>query len=152
MGQWMAGFYGAMREESNQSSKEAMLDYLIYLLDDANDFLWASAKASHAVLLCRMEQGEIKDYTQTEQLDRLRRAHAQRHTILVKIFQRMSQSRIIANLWCTSIIIRVLAHNKAHTKLRESHTDVCLFCFTKIGKNFQHAEMHCRNKQKTKNK
>ena len=45
-----------------------MLDYLISLLDDANDFSWTSAKASHAVLLCRMEQGEIKDYTQTEHI------------------------------------------------------------------------------------
>ena len=52
MGQWMAGFCRAMREESDQNSKEAMLDYLIFSLDDANDFSWTSAKASHAVLLC----------------------------------------------------------------------------------------------------
>ena len=76
MGQWMAGFCRAMREETNQNSKEAMLDYMISLLDDANDFSWNSAKASHAVLLCRMEQGEMKDYTQTKQIDRVRRAHA----------------------------------------------------------------------------
>ena len=80
MGQWMAGFCRAMREETNQNSKEAMLDYLISLLDDANNFWWTSEKSSHAVLLCHMEQGEIKDYTQTEQTDRVRRAHAQRHT------------------------------------------------------------------------
>ena len=66
MGQWMAGFLQGLREESNQNSKEAMLDYLISLLDDANNFLWTSTNASHAVLLCHMEQGEIKDYTQTE--------------------------------------------------------------------------------------
>ena len=40
--------------------REHMLDYVIDLLDDATDFSWASVKASHAVLLCRMEQGEIK--------------------------------------------------------------------------------------------
>ena len=43
-----------------------MLDYLISLFDDANDFSWDAAKASHTVLLCRMEQGEVKDYSQTE--------------------------------------------------------------------------------------
>ena len=57
MGQGMAGFCRAMREETDQNSKETMLDYLISLLDDANDFSWTSAKASHAV---HMEQGEIK--------------------------------------------------------------------------------------------
>ena len=56
-----------------------MLDYLISLLDDSNDFSLNSGKACHAVLLCHMEQGEIKDYTQTDLIDRIRRAHAQRH-------------------------------------------------------------------------
>ena len=79
MGQWMAGFCRTMREEKNKKNKEAMLDYLIALSDDSNDFSWAAAKASHAVLLCRMEQGEILDYTQTDLVDRVRRAHAQRH-------------------------------------------------------------------------
>ena len=57
-----------------------MLDYLIFLLDDSNNFSWSSAKASHAVLLCRMEQGEIKDFTEIDIIDKDRRAHAQRHT------------------------------------------------------------------------
>ena len=48
MGRWMAGLCRAMREESNQNSKEAMLDNLIPLLDDANDFSWTSGQASHA--------------------------------------------------------------------------------------------------------
>ena len=56
-----------------------MRSYLISLLDDANDFSWSAAKACHAVLLCHMEQGEIKDFTQTEAIDRVRRAHVQRH-------------------------------------------------------------------------
>ena len=30
-----------MREEVNQNSKEAVLDYLISLLDDSNDFSWS---------------------------------------------------------------------------------------------------------------
>ena len=37
--------------------REHMLDYMmIYLIDDAQDF-WQVAKASHAILLCQMEQG-----------------------------------------------------------------------------------------------
>ena len=41
---------------------------------------WSSAKASHTVLVCHIEQGEIKDYTWTEQIGRVRHVHAQRHT------------------------------------------------------------------------
>ena len=46
----------------NQEIKEHMLelDYLVALFDDANDISWDATKASHTVLLCRMEQGEIK--------------------------------------------------------------------------------------------
>ena len=60
MGQWMAGFCRHMREEQDQNCKDAILNYLIALLDD---FFWVAAKACHVVLLCHMEQGEIKDYT-----------------------------------------------------------------------------------------
>ena len=56
-----------------------MLDYLVSLLDDAQDFSWGTAKASQAVLLCRMEQGEIGDYSCTDQIDRIRRANAKKH-------------------------------------------------------------------------
>ena len=58
-----------------------MLDYMISLFDDANDFSWDAAKASHAVLLCRMEQGEVRDYSQTKKIDRIRHANAQRHNV-----------------------------------------------------------------------
>ena len=77
--QWMSGFCRAMREEQNRAIKDCMLDYVINLLDDAQDFSWSSAKASHAVLLCRMEQGEIGGWSEVEKIDRVRRAHAQRH-------------------------------------------------------------------------
>ena len=58
-----------------------MLDYMISLFDDANNFSWDAAKASHVVLLCRMEQGEVKDYSQTEKINRIRHANAQRHNV-----------------------------------------------------------------------
>ena len=56
-----------------------MLDFLVSLMDDATDFSWHVAKASHAVLLCTMEQGEIQDYSQIDKIDRIRRVNAQKH-------------------------------------------------------------------------
>ena len=76
--QWVAGFCCTRKEENNSKMREHMLDYFVSLLD-AQDFSWGAAKASHTVLLCRMEQGEIGDYSCTDQIDRIRRANAQRH-------------------------------------------------------------------------
>ena len=77
--QWVAGFGRTMRDKSDPDLKQHMLDYLIALMDDANDFFWTLAKASHAVLLCRMEQGEVKDFSDTFAMERIRRANAQKH-------------------------------------------------------------------------
>ena len=77
--QWMVGFCRSIKDESDSKSREHMLDYCINLSEDATDFSWSSAKASHAVLLCRMEQGEIGRWSDTDKIDRVRRAHAQRH-------------------------------------------------------------------------
>ena len=63
----------------NSISNEFMLDYLVSLLDDARDFSWEAAKASHAMLLCGTEQRDVKNYSQIEKIDRIRRANAQRH-------------------------------------------------------------------------
>ena len=57
--QWMSGFCRILRDKNCQNIRDHMLDYLIALLDDSNDFLRHASKTSHAVLLCRMEQGEV---------------------------------------------------------------------------------------------
>ena len=77
--QWVAGFCRIMKEEKNSDSKDFMLDYLVSLLDNAQDFSSEATKASHTVLLCQMEQGEIANFSQVEKIDRIRRANAQRH-------------------------------------------------------------------------
>ena len=65
-----------MKEETCQITKDHMLDYLIALLDDSNEFSWQAAKASHAVLLCRMEQGEVTSSSQRDKIDHIRWANA----------------------------------------------------------------------------
>ena len=48
--QWVSGFATIAREEKNVDVKNAMLEYLSEIMEDANDFSWQSAKAFHAVL------------------------------------------------------------------------------------------------------
>ena len=62
MGQWMAGFCHTMRDKSDLKHGSCMLDYVIALLDESNNFSWSATKSSHAVLLCHMKQGEISDF------------------------------------------------------------------------------------------
>ena len=73
---WFLQKHEGRNQHANQ---RAYVDYVINLLEDANDFSWASAKASHAVLLCRMEQREVVGWSDVEKIDRIHRAHVQRH-------------------------------------------------------------------------
>ena len=116
--QWVAGFGRIMKEEKNSETKEYMLDYLVALFDDAKDFSWDATKASHAILLCRMEQGEINSYSEVEKIDRVRRANAQRHhspvclVIAVKKLVRKIPSPCPVNN-----ITSALVTSSKHTKL-----------------------------------
>ena len=150
MGQWMAGFCRTMREEKNSKNKQAMLDYLIALLDDSNDFSWAAAKASHAVLLCRMEQGEIVDYTQTDLVDRVRRAHAQRHITHTSsnATQNFKKSKTTKFMPCNFYNQGSCNFSTTHETKGVLYKHICSFCFSKGGKNFAHAENECRSKNK----
>ena len=76
--QWVAGFTRCIQEEKLESNRAAMLDYLGNLMEDTSDFSWEAAKASHAILLTNMEGDRIK-WGDTDKIDRIRRAHVQRH-------------------------------------------------------------------------
>ena len=78
MAQWVSGFVRGVQEEKSVAAKSSMLDYLGNLMEDASDFSWESAKAAHAIVLTNMEADRL-NWTETEKLDRIRRAHAQRH-------------------------------------------------------------------------
>ena len=54
-----------------------MVTYMGDLMEDT-DFSWQSAKAAHAVMLCEMERG-VLTWEDTERIDRIRGAHAQKH-------------------------------------------------------------------------
>ena len=54
-----------------------MLDYMTDIMEDEQDFGWPSAKGVHALILCRVEEGKVH-LLMSDELDRLRRAHAQK--------------------------------------------------------------------------
>ena len=75
--QWISGFCSIIRGENDTKIKNAMLDYLTDIIEDAQDFGWPAAKCAHALILCRMEEGKV-NWLMSDKLDRLRRAHPQK--------------------------------------------------------------------------
>ena len=148
--QWVAGFGRIMKEEKNSEIKDSMLDYLVSLFDDANDFSWDAAKASHAVLLCRMEQGEIRNYTELEKIDRIRRAHAQRHNQPPpQSYQNANKTgqRNNKSMPCVFYNKGTCNQPKTHETRGILYRHISSACFTN-GKAFSHSEIECKNKLK----
>ena len=152
--QWMSGFCRSMREESNIQIKEYMLDYVINLLEDANDSSWASAKASHAVLLCRMEQGEVVGWSDVEKIDRIRWAHAQRH-----ISQQATQGTKTQEkngtqptkfVTCVYFNKNMYSQTKNHETKGVYYRHICAACWKMYGKAYLLSQIDCR-RSKTKN-
>ena len=77
--QWVQGFAQNILDEKSHKTKDQMLQYLADIMADATDFSWQNAKATHAVLLCNMERGAVTG-DNSDKIDRIRRAHAQRHS------------------------------------------------------------------------
>ena len=143
--QWVAGFCHNMKEEKNSDSKDFVLDYLVSLLDDTQDFFWEAAKASHMVHLYRMEQGKIASYSQVEKIDRIRRANGQRHIHRSNYSQsnKKNYQKSQKAMPCQYLNQGTCSH---YTRgVRYNH--VCSACFSN-GKMFPHAEVDCKNKLK----
>ena len=154
--QWMAGFCRIMRDEGNLQTRSHMLDYLIALLDDSNDFSWQAAKASYAVLLCRMEQGEIASWADTEKIDRIRRANAQRHTPGSlphsggQKFKKQGQTyqKNAKSMPCVYFNDNSCTFTKHHETKGVFYRHICSNCFAQDGKVNTHSASDCRKSVK----
>ena len=124
----------------------------IALLDDANDFSWGVGKASHAVLLCRMEQGEISDFSEIKKIDRIRRANAQKHTTSNTSASQNGPPKkfwgeITRSMPCNYYNQDSCVHDKTGETKGTICKHICSACFANGG-CFVHPETQCRNKSK----
>ena len=141
--QWVSGFATIAREEKNLDIKNAMLEYLSEIMEDANDFSWQSAKASHAVLLCRMEEGKV-EWHETHKLDRIRRAHAQRGVGQNSGGVGTKQTRPEPKATACRFYQRGLCHHqKDHETGGVFYKHVCSACYA-MGREHRHMVKDCR--------
>ena len=128
--------------------KDHMLDYLVALLEDAYDYSWQAAKASDAVLLGKMEQGEIQNYAQVDKLDRVRRAHAQRHVpAFANTASSTSKKPANKSIPCQYFNQGTCNQSGLHDYKSMTYKHVCATCLKITGKHFNHPEVDCRRKQ-----
>ena len=113
-----------------------MLDYLIALLDYSNDFAWQAAKASHAVLLWRLEQGEVISWSETDKIGRIRRANAQRHFVptqsnsgLQKFQKNQIPQKSVKSMPCVYYNDNSCNFNKNHETKGMFYRYICSSCF-----------------------
>ena len=140
----MVGFCRSIREESDSKTRENMLDYCINLLEEATDFSWSSAKASHVVLLCRMEQGEIGSWSDTEKIDRVRGAHAQRHVASQNSGARSDKTQTSGkNTPCVYYNKGSCVQKATHETKGVLYRHICASCWSKDGKQFAHPQSEC---------
>ena len=112
--QLVQGFCRNILEEKSGKCKDLMVAYLGDLMEDATDFSWQGAKVAHAVLLCEMERGSLQ-LEDTGRLDRIRRAHAQKHNPVNKPNWAQAQTN-------------VCVHKKDHEVNGRLHKQICAFC------------------------
>ena len=81
------------------------------------------------VLLCRMVQGEIKSWLETEKIDRVCQAHALRHCISQSSFQRTQDKDSSAKTTTKG----VSSQNQVHETKRLLYQLACAACWSKDG-------------------
>ena len=110
-------------------------------MDDANDFSWSAAKASHLVLLCRMEQGEVTGYDQVDRIDRIRRANAQKHVVQgssssnTAQYNKKSTLKVGKTMPCHFYNQNSCSHTSTHETKGVLYKHICSYCFTSANRH-----------------
>ena len=137
--QYAQDFVKNVLEEKSEKIREKMLIYFADLMEDATDSSWSNAKAANAVILCEMEWGRLT-WEDSDRLDRLRRAHAQKHSFSKS--QNWVRGENRKPWYCKSFQTGVYFHKKDHENGRKLYRHICAFCL-RNGKQLPHGEKDC---------
>ena len=145
--QWVSVFATIIRDEKNLTMKNKMLEYLAEIMEDSHDFGWAAAKGTHAVILCKMEEGRVT-LDETHEIDRVRRAYAHRSTSFSPSAQNNKKSGSKdQSMLCRYYQKKSCSHKGDHETGARLYLHICSHCHSQ-GKNVVHSLKDCR---KTKN-
>ena len=140
--QWVQGFCRNILDQKSTSRQKSMVAYLGDLMEDATDFSLQGAKAAHAVLLCEMERGTVT-WEDQERIDRIRRAHAQKHISGGR--QNWGRPEVRKPWFCKNFQSNSCSFPKDHESNGRLHRHICAFCLSQ-GKQLSHSKKKCQNK------
>ena len=143
--QWVQGFTRNILDEKDVKRRMKMLSYMSDLMEDATDFSWQGAKAAHAVLLCEIERGTLT-WEDTARIDRVRRAHAQKHVSIAKSWSKSSEGKT-KPWYCRFFQLGTCKFDKDHEVGGKLHRHICAACI-QVGKVAVHPEKECTSSRK----
>ena len=128
---WMAGCLKAAMDLP-QPDRDQNLQCLINLLEDASDFSFDNAKACHAVVLTTMEHDKIS-WQDTDQLDRLRRQHAQQHPAPANLPGNSASKSLVSKdynqeMICKFFLTNSCTHQTSHVTKNVLYKHTCAKC------------------------
>ena len=145
--QFVQGFVRNILDESDENCREQMLVYLSDLMEDATNFTWGNAKAAHAVLLCEMERG-VLDWSHTSRIERIRRAHAQKHHVHRPNWGKQEKSNwgkqenTKKPWYCKHFQSGTCMYSKDHEHGGKMFKHICVHCLAQ-GKQVNHPGKDC---------
>ena len=139
--QWVQGFCRNVMDEKDEKTRFQMIQYMSDLMEDATDFSWQGAKAAHAVLLCEFERSSIS-WGDTNRIERVRRAHAQKHQSSSKAWNWSKSEQNKKPWFCRFFQNGTCQYQKDHEYNGKLQRHVCAFCLSQ-GKTLGHPEKDC---------
>ena len=140
--QWIQGFCRNILEENSVERGDAVVSYMADLMEDATDFSWQGTKAAHTLMLCEMERS-VLTWEDTERIDRIRRAHAQKHFGQSKQQNWGKTAENQKKHWfCKYYQQGTCSQNRDHDVNGRTHRHICAFCLSN-GKQLAHSEKDC---------
>ena len=149
LSQWVQGFCKNILDESDNRKREKMIAYMADLMEDTTDFTWQGAKGAHAVLCCELERGTLT-WDDSERIDRIRRAHAQKHPASNnKTWSKTSEAS--KRPWfCKFFQNGSCSFDKDHEMGGKLQRHICARCVQQ-GRVLSHAEKDCYAVKKQQN-
>ena len=145
MSKWVAGFCQIIREQSDPTVKNQMLDYMSDLMEDSHDFGWQAAKGCHAALLVKRRESYMGE---TNRIDRIRRAHAQKvQSIQGSGSSNKKNVKSKTPLPCQFYQRGMCGQTQDHENGGQTYLHVCAVCF-KNGKSYTHPSKDCKKATK----
>ena len=149
LSQWVQGFCKNILDESDSGKQNKMIAYMADLMEDTTDFGWQGAKAAHAVLCCELERGTVT-WSDSDRIDQIRRAHAQKHTGQKNKSWKKSYDNNQKPWFCKLFQTGSCHHSKDHEFGGKLQRHICASCLEQ-GRVLDHAESDFMVKKHSKN-